>query len=112
MGFFKKVFGGDKGIREAMHETNAKLKKKHPTLEEFEILSLVLHYRFRSWRPDITMLIAALFPTIDKLTEWVVGLEDYGGPRKLDEYLAKTTTLEERERALDYIENKAKKKGL
>jgi hypothetical protein len=110
MGLFKKLLGGDAGIDEAMYETYAKLKAFHPQLEEHEILSLVLHYRFRKWPPEITLLIAVLFPRIDILTEWVIGLENSGGPRHLDQYLASTSTTEDRERALNYIQKKAKSK--
>jgi hypothetical protein len=88
MGFFTKLFGGDAGIREAMHETYNKVKSKYPpNTEEYEILALVLHARFRSLTPEIAMVISIIFPTIEELTEWVIGLENYGGPRNLDEYL-------------------------
>jgi len=112
MGFLTKLFGGDAGIREAMHETYNKVKSKYPpNTEEYEILALVLHARFRSLAPDKAMVVSVIFPTIEELTEWVIGLEDYGGPRNLDEYLAFTTTLEQRERALDYLQEKARDKG-
>ena len=88
MGLFNKLFDGDSGLREAMSEPFGKLKLKHPNMEEHEILALILHYRYWSWSPEITVLVAALFSNINELTEWVVGLANYGGPRKIDEYLA------------------------
>lgn len=110
MGFLNKLFGGDAGIFEAMYETYSKLKNMHPNLEEHEILALVLHHRFKKLQPEIGLLIAVLFPRIDILTEWVVGLEKTGGPKYLDAYLARTTNLDEREKALDYIQKKALQK--
>ena len=110
MGFLNKLFGGDAGICEAMYETYSKLKVMHPNLEEYEILALVLHHRFKKLKPEIGLLIAVLSPRINILTEWVVGLEKTGGPKYLDEYLAITSTLDERERALNYIQKKALQK--
>jgi len=113
MGFFKKLFGGDEGIREAMYETYHKLKVEYPNLKEHEALSLVLHHRYRRLPSEITLIVGALFPRIDDLTEWVVGLENSGlrtmkWPNSIfDRYLASTTTLEERERAVDFIEENA-----
>jgi hypothetical protein len=112
MGFFTKLFGGDAGIREAMHETYNKVKSKYPpNTEEYEILALVLHARFRSLTADKAMLISVICPTIEELTEWVIGLENHGGPRNFDEFLAFTTTYEQRERALNYLQEKAREKG-
>lgn len=106
MGFLKKVFGGDAGITEAMYETYDKLKLIHPVMEEYEILALVLHRRFRKLPPEIALVISALFPRIEILTQWVIGLEHSGGPKHINEFLANTTTVEEREMALDYIQKK------
>jgi len=112
MGIFRKLFGGDAGIREAMYETYSKVKSMHPGLEEHEILALVLHYRYRKLPPEIGLMIAVLFPRIEILTQWVVDLENSGGPRHLDEYLAYTTTSGDRENALNYIQEKALHKAL
>ena len=111
MGFFTKLFGGDDGIREAMNETYIKVKRQYPEFNEHEVLSLVLNYRYKALPPGIALIVSAIFPTIDKLTEWVVGQENSGLGRMtwpnptFDRYLATTTTLEEREQAHDFLQD-------
>ena len=113
MGFLNKMFGGDEGIREAMKETYYKLRQRHPELKEHEVLAIVLHHRYRALPAEIALIVSALFPKIAALTEWVVGLENSGLGRArmtwpnplFDRYLAATSTLEEREQALDFVEN-------
>ena len=115
MGVFRKLFGGDEGVREVMEETYFKLRYQHPGLKEHEVLALVLHHRFRVLPPEVALTVSALFPTRDELTEWVIGLENSGlGQQKMtwpnsifDRYLAATSTLEERMKALDFIQNNA-----
>ena len=84
MGVFRKLFGGDEGIREVMEETYFKLRYQHPGLKEHEVLALVLHHRFRVLPPEVALTVSALFPTRDELTEWVIGLENSGlGQQKM-----------------------------
>ena len=115
MGFFTKLFGGDDGIREAMNETYNKVKVSASQLNQHEILALVLTHRYKALPPDLALIVSAIFPTIDELTEWVVGLENSGLGRTImawpnrtfDRYLATTTTSEEREQAIDFVQNNA-----
>jgi hypothetical protein len=113
MGLLNKLFGRDIGVREAMNETYYKVWRRHPKLKPHEVLALVLHHRYRALPSEITLIVSVLFPTISEITEWVVGLENSGlGKVKMtwpnsifDRYLAATSTLEEREKALDFIQN-------
>jgi hypothetical protein len=113
MGFFNKLFGGDEGIREAMKETYYIIKRQHPDLLEHEVLSIVLHHRYKVLPAEIAAIVSVLFPTIYKLTEWVVGLEKSGlGWERMtwpnatfNRYFFATSTVEEREKALDFIQN-------
>jgi len=113
MGFFNKVFGGDEGIREAMYETYGKLKGIHTDLKDHEVLGLTLASRYRAMPPQYTLLVAALYPSIIQLTEWVVGLENSGLGRKkfawpnavFESHLSSTSTVEEREQAFNFVQN-------
>lgn len=111
MGLFKKIFGGDEGIRESMYETCNKVKSRSPTLKPHEVSALVLHYRYKAIPIEIVMIIGVIFPEIEALTKWVIGLENSGFQRanwpnpKFVEYMKNTTADEERNKAFAYMQD-------
>ena len=111
MGILNKIFGGEEGIREAMYETCNKVTSRNPNLKAHEISALVLHHRYKAIPIEIVMIIGVIFPEIEALTKWVIGLENSGFQRanwpnpKFLEYLKDTTADEERNKAFAYIQD-------